>query len=292
MGNKKKILITGATSGVGKAAAFALAKPENHLILVARNMQKGEQLKAEILRQKPAASVDVLYADLALINHNRGLVAGFKKQYDGLDVLINCAGLVSSKRIETAEGIEQTLAVNYLSHYLLSTMLFDELQKSQQGRIINVASLIPPIAKINFEDFNSVRKYNGVMAYLQSKVADVMFTYDFAEQIKDTKVTINAVHPGVVKTNLGAETSSGLLAFFVKFSDKFVAITPEKSAERIVYLATDEALSDVSGKYFKGEKKPASTNSFSYDPENRQKLAVLTKMMIENKSPKEGQQVH
>lgn len=129
-------------------------------------------------------------------------------------------------------------------------------------------------------DLNSFSYQIPSSEYIQA-VTDVEITYDFSEEIKDSKVTINAVHPGVVKTNLGVETSKGLLFAFVKFMEKFVAITPEKSAERIVYLATADELSTVSGKYFKAAKKPASTNSFSYKLENRKKLMMLTEQLIQ-----------
>ncbi len=275
----KIILITGATSGVGKATAFGLAKPENQLFLVARNKQKGEELKKEILNSKPKANIELLYADLSLQNDIKNLATDFKTKHNKLDVLINCAGLVSSDRIETKEGIEQTLAVNYISHYLLSHLLLEELKNAKQGRIINVASLIPFIAKINFIDINSKKSYNGVMAYLQSKVADVMFTYDLAEQLKDTNVTVNAVHPGIVKTNLGVETSKGALQGFVRFCMSFIAITPEKSAERVLYLTNSNELSKVTGKYFKGGQNPVKTNSFSYNLDNRKKLVELTRQL-------------
>ncbi|WP_298148576.1 SDR family NAD(P)-dependent oxidoreductase [Flavobacterium sp.] len=277
---KRIILITGATSGVGKATAIELAKPENQLFLIARNKQKGEDLKKEILSSNLGANIEMLYADLSLQNEIKNLVNNFKKKHNKLDVLINCAGLVSSERVETKEGIEQTLAVNYLSHYLLSHLLLEELKSSKQGRIINVASLIPPIAKINFKDVNNKKNYSGVRAYLQSKVADVMFTYDLAEQLKSTSVTVNAVHPGVVKTNLGVETSKGLLQGFVRFCMSFIAITPEKSAERVLYLINSNDLSKITGKYFKGGQIPVKTNSFSYNLDNRNKLSELTKSLI------------
>ncbi|WP_035806433.1 SDR family NAD(P)-dependent oxidoreductase [Lunatimonas lonarensis] len=280
MEHKKRILITGATSGVGKAAAMALAGSENELILIARNEKKGEAVKREILNLYPFTKVSLLLGDLSLMKDIRKVARQFQNKFESLDVLINCAGLVSSDRVETSEGIEQTLAVNYLSHYLLSNLLLPELKKSNQGRIINVASLIPPIAKVNFDDLNSEKNYNGIKAYLQSKAADVMFTYDLAEELKHTNMTVNAVHPGVVKTNLGVNTSKGFLYLFVKFSEKFLAITPEKSAKRIVYLATDPGLSKITGKYFKGGKKPVATNSFSNNPENRKKLLELTKLFI------------
>lgn len=278
MGNRN-ILITGATSGVGKATAFELAKPENQLFLVARNKQRGEELKKEILNSKPKANIELLFADLSLQKDIRNLATDFKTKYNKLDVLINCAGLVSSDRIESKEGIEQTLAVNYISHYLLSHLLLEELKNAKQGRIINVASLIPPIAKINFKDIHSKKNYSGVTAYLQSKVADVMFTYDLAEQLKNTNVTVNAVHPGIVKTNLGVETSKGALQGFVRFCMSFIAITPEKSAERILYLTNAKSLSKITGKYFKGGQNPVKTNSFSYNLDNRNKLSELTRQL-------------
>ena len=277
---KKIILITGATSGVGKATAFELAKPENQLLLVARNKQKGQALKMELLSRKADSNIEMLYADLSLQKDIRNLATDFKAKYNKLDTLINCAGLVSSERIETKEGIEQTLAVNYISHYLLSHLLIDELKNSEQGRIINVASLIPPIAKINFNDINSKKKYSGVKAYLQSKVADVMFTYDLADQLKNTSITVNAVHPGIVKTNLGVETSKGVLQGFVRFCMSFIAIIPEKSAERILYLTNAKELSEVTGKYFKGGKNPVGTNSFSNNIKNRKELRELTMKLI------------
>ncbi len=272
----KVILITGATSGVGKATAMALAKPQNHLFLVARNARKGEILKKEILAMAPQAQISLLYADLALLRETRELATAFKTQSHTLDVLINCAGLVSSSRVETEEGIEQTLAVNYLSHYLLSHLLVDALKRSPQGRVINVASLIPPMAKVNFADIHSKQQYNGVAAYLQSKVADVMFTYDLAEQLKNSRVTVNAVHPGIVKTNLGLETSRGALQAFVRFCMSVIAITPQESAQRVLFLAESDTLAGVTGKYFKGGRKPVNTNAFSYDPGHREKLRQMT----------------
>ncbi|GCC53711.1 KR domain-containing protein [Chryseotalea sanaruensis] len=277
----KIILITGATSGVGKATTLELAKPENQLFLIARNKQKGEELKKEILSIKPKANIELLYADLSLQKDIKNLAIDFKTKHNKLDVLINCAGLVSSERIETKEGIEQTLAVNYISHYLLSLLLLEELKNAKQGRIINVASLIPPIAKINFKDIHSKKNYSGVTAYLQSKVADVMFTYDLAEQLKNTNVTVNAVHPGIVKTNLGVETSKGVLQGFVRFCMSFIAITPQKSAERVLYLTNSINLSNVSGKYFKGGQSPVKTNSFSYNLDNRNRLSKLTKQLTD-----------
>lgn len=272
----KIILITGATSGVGRATAFALAKQGHELILVARDRRKGETLRNEILNNYKNANVQLLFADLALQRDIRSLAFDFKRKYSRLDVLINCAGLVSSERFETKEGVEQTLAVNYISHFLLSHLLLDELKNARQGRIINVASLIPPMAKIDFFDIHSKYSYSGVKAYLQSKVADVMFTYDLAEQLKNTNVTVNAVHPGIVKTNLGVETSKGVLQGFVRFCMSFIAITPERSAERILYLTNSSELSATTGKYFKGGRSPVKTNSFSYNMGNRVQLAEWT----------------
>jgi NAD(P)-dependent dehydrogenase (short-subunit alcohol dehydrogenase family) len=275
----KIILITGATSGVGKAVAFGLAAPNHQLILVARSKPKGEALRQALLEQHPTVKVDLLLADLSLQKDIHALVATFRQRYDQLDVLINCAGLVSSQRRETPEGIEQTLAVNYLSYYLLAMLLAEPLQRARQGRIIHVASLIPPFAKVNFSDLHGKNRYSGVRAYLQSKVAGVMFTYERAEQLKHTRVTVNAVHPGVVRTNLGVETSSGWLQGFVRFCMRFIAISPQQSARRILRLALSPELNAVTGKYFKDGPRPVATNSFSNHPDNRRRLLEVSQLL-------------
>lgn len=275
MDNTKTIAITGTTNGIGKDLAILCAKNSHNLLLIARDSDKNLQLKNEINQRYPKIKVDLYKTDLSSIVDIKKLSNNILSRYNHLDVLVNSAGTISSDRIITEEGIEKTFAVNFLSHALLAVLLKPALLNSKQGRIIQVASLIPPIAKINFEDINLNKKYTATKAYLQAKVADVMYVKFIAKQWKDTNITINSVHPGVVKTNLGKNSTKGLLSYFVSFSKKFLAIPSEVSAQRIYKLATEDEYSKYTGEYFKVGENPVATNSFSNKIENQLRLAEI-----------------
>lgn len=275
MNNTKTIAITGTTNGIGKDLAILCAKKFHNLILIARDSDKNLQLKNEINQKYPNIKVDLYTADLSSIVDIKELSNNILSKFFNIDVLVNSAGTISSDRIITEEGIENTFAVNFLSHALLAVLLKPALLNSEQGRIIQVASLIPPIAKINFDDIHLTKKYSATKAYLQAKVADVMYVKYLASIWKDSNITINSVHPGIVKTNLGKYSTTGLLSYFVKFSEKYLAMTAEASAQRIYKLAVDSEYCNYTGEYFKVGDKPVTTNSFSNKIENQLKLAEI-----------------
>lgn len=274
----KVCMITGASSGIGKATATGLARLGATLILVCRHKEKGIKTLEEIKSETGNDKIDLLLADLSSQKSVRDLVSNFKTRYDKLDVLINNAGVYRNKRTLTEDGIETTFAVNHLAYFLLSNLLLDKLKASPQARIINVASGLERQGKINFDDLQCEKGYSGFRAYNQSKLANILFTYELARRLKGTGISTNCLHPGFVKTNLIRERL--LVAFLLKPFQ----ITPEKGAETSIYLASSPEVEGVSGKYF-ANKKETSSSKESYDEVISKRLwevsAELTKLKLE-----------
>jgi retinol dehydrogenase-12 len=262
-------LITGATDGVGKVTARELAKKGFIVIIVARNPDKAEAVKREMLTSIPNAIVDYIIADLASLDQIRRLVTVFKQRYDHLDVLINNAGIVMSERVLTQDGYESAFQVNYLSQFFLTMLLLDELKKSKQGRIINLGSDIFTKGKFLPGDLQGEKRFSPIMAYANSKLLVFLFTTELAERIQDTGVTANIVQPGIVRTQMMFR-ATGLLKVITLLAYPF-SVTPEKGAATSVYLATSADLATVSGKYFKNSKMAKADSKFN-TPENRQLL--------------------
>src|SRR2546428_2906865 len=198
----KVVMVTGANSGIGKAASLALAKMGATIVMVARNKERGEAARSEIIRESQNNSVDLLLADLASLESVRQLATEFQKKYSKLHVLINNAGLFNQRRHVTTDGYENTLATNYLAPFLLTNLQLDLLKTSAPSRIINVSSVGHYNGHINFDDLNLEKEYGGWKAYGQSKLALVLFTHELAKKLKGTGVTVNSVHPGTVATNI------------------------------------------------------------------------------------------
>ncbi len=198
----KVVLVTGANSGIGRAASLALAKMGATVVMVARNKERGEAARSEIIRESQNSSVDLLLADLSSLESVRQLATEFQKKYAKLHVLINNAGLFNQRRHVTMDGYEDTFATNYLAPFLLTNLQLDLLKASAPSRIINVSSVGHYNGHINFDDLNLEKEYGGWKAYGQSKLALVLFTHELAKKLQGTSVTVNAVHPGTVATNI------------------------------------------------------------------------------------------
>src|SRR5579859_680962 len=207
----KICLLTGATSGIGKATALELANMGATVVLVSRNKDKGEALKSELVQQTGNTALDVLSADLSSQEAIRQLVAEFKQRYQQLHVLINNAGMFALSRQETVDGIEMTLAVNYLAPFLLTNLLLDVLKASAPARIVTVASDAQNLGLLNLDDLQMKKRYRIFGAYAQSKLAEILFTYELARRLEGTGVTANCLHPGFVRTNIGQDSSNPLL---------------------------------------------------------------------------------
>ena len=240
-------IVTGATSGMGKATAAALAQKGATVILIARDQRKGEMVRDAIRTQSGNKNVEVMIADLASQHAIRGLVQTFKQQYQQLHVLVNNAGGVFFKRETTVDGLEMTLAVDHLAYFLLTNLLLDTLKTSGPARIINVSSNAERVGRVNFADLQRQKRYNGFLAYAQAKLANMLFTYELDRRLTGTGVTVNAVTPGPVATNF----ASGGHGLFKLFPLIFRFGKPAaEGAQTAIYLASSPHVEGVTGRAF------------------------------------------
>lgn len=270
-------LLTGATNGIGEAAAHALAHTGGRLVLVGRDAAKAERVRAAISSESGNPNIDVLIADLSSQKSIRELAATFRQRYDRLDVLINNAGGVFDTRRETVDGIEYTFALNHLGYFLLTNLLLDMLKASAPARIVNVSSEAQGLGKINFDDIQAKRSYSGFGIYSQSKLANVMFTYALDRRLAGSNVTVNALHPGFVNSGFGSNSSNAVMRGVFSVI-KLAAITPERGADTVIYLASDPAVAKVSGKYF-AKRKEQRTSAASYDQAAQERLWQVSEQM-------------
>src|SRR5713226_10079894 len=198
----KVVMVTGANSGIGKAASLALANMGATVVMVARDKERGETARSEMMKETQTNSIDLLLADLSSLESVRQLATEFQKKYSKLHVLINNAGLFNQRRHVTTDGYENTFATNYLAPFLLTNLQLDMLKKSAPSRVINVSSVGHYNGHINFNDLNLEKEYGGWKAYGQSKLALILFTHELAGKLQGTGVTVNSVHPGTVATNI------------------------------------------------------------------------------------------
>ncbi|ALJ00440.1 SDR family oxidoreductase [Rufibacter tibetensis] len=258
--DQRIIVITGASSGIGKATAEALANEKAQIIMVCRNEQKGQQAIADIQQKNPEAKLHLYLADLSSMQQVRQLADKLKRNFPVIDVLINNAGLIPGIQQTTVDGWELAWATNHLAPFLLTNLLMDQLIASEQGRIINVTSEAHRLGQIDFDHAGRPQKYSAITAYADSKLANIHFTYELARRTEFTNVTVNCLHPGVVASSFG-ENSNFFIRNFFRFS-RFFMKTPAKGAQTTVYLATSPYVKMISGKYFK-DQKPARSSADS-----------------------------
>ncbi|WP_322793714.1 SDR family oxidoreductase [Bellilinea sp.] len=268
--DRKKVLITGGTDGIGKVTALELANRGAHVIIIGRNPQKTEQTVREIREQSDNPRVDFLIADLSEQEQVRRVAAEYRHRYDQLHVLINNAGAFFAKRELTADGLEKTFALNHLAYFLLTHLLLDLLTKSAPARIINVSSAAHFGGKINFDDLNAEKSYSGWGAYSNSKLMNVLFTYELARRLQGSGVTVNCLHPGFVATQFG-KNNGGLIGLGLSLVQRVGAISPEQGAETTLYLATSPEVEGITGRYF-DQKKAVESSKISQDEETARRL--------------------
>ena len=247
----KAVVLTGATSGIGEACAHALARKGAQLTLICRNRAKAERVKAEIAAATQR-EVQLIIADLSVQAEVRRAAAEYLATDRPLHVLINNAGVLNATRKVTVDGIEETFATNHLAYFLLTRLLLERIEASAPARIVNVSSWgHNQVEDIGFDDINGEREYATFKIYGRSKLGNLLFTTELARRLRGTQVTVNALHPGAVGTNLGTQNGA-------RWSVPFAALkrvpsflqTPEQGAATMLYVATAASLEGVSGQYF------------------------------------------
>lgn len=248
--NEEIVLITGATDGIGKATLIELLNRSLHVIVIARNIEKFRKMFSNI-QQK--SHIDFYQADLSQVSEILRVSDVIKKDHARIDILINNVGGFFTKRIETEEGFELTFALNYLGPVLLSHLMINKLMKSANPQIIFISSSSHRMGELHFKDFQLNNNYHAIRAYSQSKLAGLYFIRKMAHLLEPYKIRINAIHPGIVKTNLG-NGEKGIQNVIFTMLKKTVAISTEKAGFRIAELALSKKYELVTGKYISKTK--------------------------------------
>jgi NAD(P)-dependent dehydrogenase (short-subunit alcohol dehydrogenase family) len=256
------VLVTGATDGLGRRVARELAEMGATVLLHGRSPERLEAKLEELRRETGSEKLGSYVADLSSLGEVRGLAERVLSEHDRLDVLINNAGIISRQREVSGDGHELTFAVNYLSHFLLTGMLLPLLRGSAPARVVNVASAAQ--SPIDFGDPMIERGYDAMKAYSQSKLAQVMFTFQLAERFSGTGVTANALHPASLMDTKMVHDTFG-----------YTMSTVEEGAEAVVRLAVSQQVEGVTGRYFDGTRE-ARANRQAYDAEARRRLWALS----------------
>lgn len=247
-------IVTGANSGIGKAIALGLARLGGTVVMACRDRSRAELAQREIVQGSGNPKVTLMTVDLASQASIQAFTDEFTQDYRRLDGLVNNAGVFTYERRVTPDGLEMQFAVNYLAGFLLSHLLLDALTASAPSRIVNVSSTAHERAAIDFDDLQSERRYRGFRTYGKSKLAQLLFTTEFARRLEGTGVTVNACHPGLIRTNLGMEGAPSFFRFFRMFFK-----SPAKGAVTPIFLTASPAAASFSGQYFvKRAIRPAS----------------------------------
>lgn len=253
--NTKTVIVTGANSGMGLATAKELALQGYRVVMACRNEEKGRIALQEVKSATGSKQIELMQLDLSSLHSVRNFVSQFMASHPRLDVLINNAGVVCLKREETSDGFEMTLGVNHLGHYLLTRLLIPALKAAPKARIINVSSGAYKSGKIHQEDPNLTKRYNVIKSYSQSKLANILFTRELAERLEGTGITVNALHPGAVGTNIGIDRTTGFGTAIMAVVKKLpFFLTPEEGASTAIYLATHPEVREITGQYFYEQK--------------------------------------
>ena len=265
----KVALVTGATSGIGRAAAEELAKLGATVVVVGRSEEKCAATVDQIRQTTGSPSPEYLLADLSSQSEVRRLAQEFQAKYSSLDVLVNNAGAIMLSRQYSVDNIEMTWALNHLAYFLLTNLLMDRLRVSPAARVVNVSSSAHKRAAIDFADLQGERRYNGMRAYGRSKLANLLFTFELSRRLQGTPVTTNALHPGLVGTNLLA--NNGRIGAVLKIFLGLQGTSPKVGARTVVYLASSPEVEGVSGRYYV-KQKPVKSSNASYDTEVARRL--------------------
>ncbi len=274
----KTVLVTGGTGGIGKATAIGLAQLGARVGIVGRDATRAEAAAVDIRAMSGNEAVDVFTADMSSQAEVRRLAAEVLVAYPFLDVLVNNVGGFWAHRHVTADGLEHTFALNHLAPFLLTNLLLERLKVSAPARVVTVSSGAQAMGRIDFDDLQGARSFSGQRAYNQSKLANVMFTYELARRLSGSGVTANVLHPGVTNTGFGAEDQARFFAMMSGLARRFMR-SPAKGAATPIYLAASPDVTGVSGRYF-ANCKAKDSNKISYDTQAAARLWQVSSDLV------------
>jgi len=273
----KTVLITGATAGIGRVTARQLAAAGARVIVIARNREKAEETRSWITAQTGNTAVELIISDLSVRSQVRDAAREAGSRAGGIDVLVNNVGAVFDRRAESPDGIEMTFALNHLAPFLLTNLLLDALKQRPGARVVTVSSDAHQGARMDFDDLEGKQRYRAWTAYGQSKLANLLFTFELARRLAGTGITANALHPGFVASNFG-KNSRPLLRVGISVAQRLGGISVEQGARTSVYLASSDEVRGVTGKYFVKCREHASDPA-SLDPESMKRLWEISARM-------------
>jgi NAD(P)-dependent dehydrogenase (short-subunit alcohol dehydrogenase family) len=267
----KVVMVTGANAGMGKEISLALAAKGANLVMVARDPARGEAALADVEQKTGNRTVELLIGDLSSQQSIRNLVQEFTASHDRLHVLVNNAGVTMARRAETVDGMETIFATNHLGPFLLTNLLLPALEKGAPSRVVTVSSAAHAMGKMDFDDLQGTRKFGEISAYNQSKLANVLFTYELARRLEGTGVTANVVEPGFVKTNLTVPFPFSLFSF--------MRGSAVDGAKPTVFLSSSPEVEGVNGRFFNVKGVATKSSKISYDTDAAKRLWQLSAQM-------------
>ena len=273
----RTVLVTGGTGGIGKATALGLAAMGAHVAVTGRDRARTDDAAAEICAAG-GRQVLVFVADLSSQSQVRRLAHEVLQLVPRIDVLVNNVGGYWNTRHLTADGLEHTFALNHLAPFLLTNLLLDRIKQGVAARVVTVASNAQSMGRIDFDDLQGERSYSGARAYNQSKLANVLFTYELARKLQGTAVTANAVHPGLVSTGFGAEDPGTAQRLLVPFMRPWMR-SPARGAVTSIHVASAPDLEQVTGRYF-ANSQPKRSSKLSYDVADAARLWQVSAELV------------
>lgn len=260
----KVCVVTGASSGLGRATASGLAKLGATVILACRDQQRGKAALEEIQATSGSKTVELMLVDLSAQQAIRSIAAEFEQRHDKLDVLINNAAIFKNKRVVTADGLETMFATNHLGPFLLTNLLLERLKNAPSSRVLTITA--PSTTPLHFDDLQGKQKFNAFEAFGASKMCNLLFTYELARRLSGTRVSANAIHPGLVRSNLMREAAAP-----VRWMTALISAPPERAARVPVYYASSPEVEGLTGKFCK-DRRAIDSDAYSRNPEIQKRL--------------------
>ena len=287
----KTVLITGGTGGIGKETAIGLAKQGYHVIVTGRNRTRGEEAIEQIRHLTGNSQVDLLIADMSIQADIHRLTETVMAQYTRLDVLINNVGVLAEARTLTADGIELNFAVNHLATFLLTQLLLPLLKQSTPARVINVTGGMP--STIDLDNLQAEQSYMGMVTYSHTKAIMMAASYEMAQRLKESGVTVNVAYPGAAATNMTHNISAKMMPFwmrpFMPLMRQMFRLIPDsvaRAARSSIYLASSPELEGVTGQYFDTNSNPAKWSDDMVDEQVRQHIWQISQALVQRDTPK------